>query len=164
MMLSIIVAITENSVIGKDNSLIYKIEKDLKRFKEITQNHTIVMGRKTFESLPFVLPNRKHIVLTTNKDFKFIHKDVEIIHSIKDVITLYENSPEEVFVIGGEEIYNLLLPYSKKLYLTKIHSIAHGDAYFPSINYEDWKLSYIKENIIDKDLNLKFSFKDYIRK
>ena len=162
-MLSIIVAITKNNVIGKDNSLIYKIKKDLKRFKEITQNHTIVMGRKTFESLPFILPNRHSIVLTTNRNFEINHKDVEIIHNIDEVINRYENSLEEVFVIGGEEIYTLLLPHCKKLYLTKIHSLVEGDAYFPNINYDNWNLSYLKKNIIDKDLNLKFDFENYIR-
>ena len=163
-MLSIIVAITENNVIGRDNSLIYKINEDLNRFKEITENHTIIMGRKTFESLPFVLPNRHHVVLTTNKNFKINHKDVATIHNIKEVINKYESSLEEVFVIGGEEIYTLLLPYCKKLYLTKIDSFSDGDAYFPNLNYDNWKLFYAKENIIDRELNLKFSFENYIRK
>ena len=119
-MLSIIVAKAKNNVIGKDNKLIWHLPEDLKNFKNLTTGHTIIMGRKTFESLGRVLPNRKHIVFTRNKDFKIDDENVEVIHEVEDIKDIIEKE-EEAFVIGGEKIYKLLLPYTKKMYITNIN-------------------------------------------
>lgn len=138
-MFSIIVATDINNVIGKNNSLLWNLPNDLKRFKEITSNHKIIMGRKTFESLPKILPNRYHIVLTKNKDFTFIDENVEIVNSFNFLIKDYLNSDEEIFIIGGGEIYNLFLPYAQKIYLTKLNHSFNGDAYFPNIDNSIWE-------------------------
>lgn len=119
-MLSIIVAKAQNNIIGKDNKLLWHIPEDLKRFKDLTTGHTIIMGRKTFESLGRVLPNRKHIVFTQNSDFKVNDENVKIVHSMLEIQEYIENK-EENFVIGGAMIYNLLMPYVNKMYITEIH-------------------------------------------
>ncbi len=139
-MLSIIVAIAKNNELGKDNKLIWHLPEDLKRFKQITSGKTIIMGRKTFESLGRVLPNRKHVVLTKNKNFKFHDNMVEIVYDIKE-LEEYINSKEEVFVIGGEAIYKLLLPFTKKMYITKIDEAFEADAFFPEIDENEWEIS-----------------------
>ncbi|WP_143318090.1 dihydrofolate reductase [Clostridium sp. HBUAS56017] len=163
-MLSIIVAKAENNVIGGDNKLLWHISEDLKRFKGITTNHTIIMGRKTFESLPKVLPNRHHVIITRDANYKVDSDQVTILHDLNEVLDKYENSEEEVFIIGGGEIYNLLFPYCKKLYLTKINKNFEGDTYFPNINFNEWGViesSY--EKINDED-GLKYEFINLIRK
>ncbi len=157
-MLSIIVAIAKNNVIGNDNKLIWHISEDLKRFKEITSGKTIVMGRKTFESLPGVLPNRKHIILTRDKNFKVNSECVEIIYDFDELLNKYKNSDNEVFIIGGGEIYKQLLPYSNKLYLTKINKDFDGDTYFPQINYNDFKIDYESDVITDEKSGLEYKF------
>ncbi|NFT07429.1 MULTISPECIES: dihydrofolate reductase [Clostridium] len=157
-MLSIIVAIAKNNVIGNDNKLIWHISEDLKRFKEITSGKTIVMGRKTFESLPGVLPNRKHIILTRDKNFKVNSECVEIIYDFDELLNKYKNSDDEVFIIGGGEIYKQLLPYSNKLYLTKINKDFDGDTYFPQINYNDFKIDYESDVITDEKSRLEYKF------
>ncbi|MCS6104956.1 dihydrofolate reductase [Clostridium botulinum] len=157
-MLSIIVAIAKNNVIGNDNKLIWHISEDLKRFKEITSGKTIVMGRKTFESLPGVLPNRKHIILTRDKNFKVNSECVEIIYDFDELLNKYKNSDTEVFIIGGGEIYKQLLPHTHKLYLTKINKDFDGDTYFPQINYDDFKVDYESDIITDEKSKLEYNF------
>ena len=112
-MLSIIVAMAKNNVIGKDNKLIWNLPDDLKRFKELTTGKNIIMGRKTFESLGRVLPNRKHIVLTKNKNWHYESDQVEVVNDIKDISKYIEDNNEN-FVIGGAEIYKMLIQYAKK--------------------------------------------------
>ncbi len=137
-MLSIIVAKAKNNIIGKDNKLLWHLPDDLKRFKELTTGHNIIMGRKTFESLGRVLPNRKHIVFTQNPDFKIDDENVQVVHSMFE-IQEYIESKEENFVIGGAMIYNLLMPYVTKMYVTEIDKDFEGDTFFPRINEEVWK-------------------------
>ena len=158
-MLSIIVAKAKNNVIGKDNKLLWHIPEDLKRFKSLTTGHTIIMGRKTFYSIGRVLPNRKHVVLTHNPDFKVHDENVEIVHSI-DEIKKYIESDEENFVIGGAMIYNLLMPYVTKMYITEIDKNFEGDSVFPPVNLEKWKEV---KRVESKDDNLEYSFVDYER-
>ena len=129
-MLSIIVAISENNVIGKDNKLLWHLPEDLKRFKELTTGHTIIMGRKTFESLGGILPNRKHIVITRDTNYKVENNNVEIMNDIQE-IDKYVNDNEENFVIGGAIIYSQLIKKAQKMYITKIYKKFDGDAYFP---------------------------------
>ena len=103
-MLSIIVAVAENNVIGGDNKLLWHIPEDLKRFKAITSGNTIIMGRKTFESLPGVLTNRKHLVITRDENYSVDNANVEVIHSVDEIINNYKDSSVEAFIIGGGEI------------------------------------------------------------
>ena len=146
-MLSIIVAVAKNNVIGKDNQLIWHLPEDLKRFKRLTTNHTIIMGRKTFESLGRVLPNRKHVILCNDAKINMDNENVEILDDISK-IKKYIDSDEENFVIGGATIYKLLMPYTNKMYVTHINQDFEGDAYFPEISENDWK-------VIEKEKGLK---------
>ena len=109
-MLSIIVAKAKNNIIGKDNEMIWKLPDDLKRFKEKTTGHTIIMGRKTFESLGGILPDRMHIILSRNPDFNIDSDYVKVVHSLLE-LQPYMDDEEEHFVIGGAIIYNLLIIY-----------------------------------------------------
>lgn len=138
-MLSIIVAIANNNVIGKDNKLIWHLPEDLKRFKNLTTGHNIIMGRKTFESLGRVLPNRKHIVLCNDVSLNIENENVEVLSDV-NLLDKYIKSDEENFVIGGATIYRLLLPKASKLYITKINESFEGDVYFPEIDLGDWKV------------------------
>ncbi|WP_026884784.1 dihydrofolate reductase [Clostridium akagii] len=153
-MLSIIVAFNENYVIGNQNKLIWHISNDLKRFKKITTGKTIVMGRKTFESLPGVLPGRKHIVITENKEYTAANAMVTVVNDIKEIFK-YEDSSEEFFIIGGGEIYKQLLPYCKRLYLTKIVSTQEGDTYFPKFDINKYRVIEEENNV---ENNVEYSF------
>ena len=157
-MLSIIVAKAKNNIIGKDNKLLWHLPDDLKRFKELTTGHNIIMGRKTFESLGGILPNRKHIVFTQNPDFKINDENVQVVHSMLE-IQEYIEKDEENFVIGGAMIYNLLMPYVTKMYVTEIEKDFQGDAFFPRIDTQVWK-EVSRENGM-KDENNDFDY-DYV--
>ncbi|WP_333887603.1 dihydrofolate reductase [Clostridium sp.] len=153
-MLSIIVALNEDYLIGCNNKLIWHISRDLKRFKKITYGKTIIMGRKTFESLPGVLSNRKHIVITKDSSYDIEDENVVVVNTIKDVLK-YTHSKEEAFVIGGGQIYTQLLPYCNKLYLTKVISEKKGDTYFPKFNMEDYIVTECEKH---KDDNIEYTF------
>ena len=162
-MLSIIVAIAKNNVIGKDNKLIWHLPEDLKRFKKITTGHTIIMGRKTFESLGRVLPNRKHIVLCNDAQLNIDDKNVEIINSV-DKLEKYENSENENFVIGGASIYKLLMPKANKLYVTKINREFEGDVYFPEIDEKVWKVVETEKGLKDEKNPYDYEYVTYERR
>lgn len=155
-MISIICAVASNNIIGKDNSLIWHLSSDLKRFKKLTQNHTIIMGRKTFESLPGVLPNRKHIIITRDENFSIKNDAVEIYNSIDDIIKNFKESEEEVFVIGGGQIYEALLPHASKMYLTLIENSFEGDTYFPALEESHWEVLEESEPIVENDTTYRF--------
>lgn len=161
-MISIICAVASNNVIGNDNKLIWHIPSDLKRFKNITSGHPMIMGRKTFESLPGILPNRKHIIITRNEDYKIDDERVEIFNSVEDVLHKYKDSNEEVFVIGGGEIYKLFINYADKMYLTMLNKAFEGDTYFPEIDMNNWMIDNKSENIIENEIE--YYFLDLIRK
>lgn len=151
--ISIIVSVSENWVIGKDNSLLWKLSSDLKRFKELTTNHVVIMGQKTMESLPNkMLPNRTNIVLTDDPDYSF-QNGVIPAFSIDDAIQKAEYyESDEIFIIGGGSVYKQFLPLADKLYLTKVHTIIEGDTYFPKIDEKDWVLeSYQSKEKDDKN-------------
>ena len=159
-MLSIIVAKAKNNIIGKDNKLLWKLPADLKRFKELTTGHTIIMGRKTFDSLGKVLPNRKHIIFSQNQDLKIDDENVQIVHSMLEIQEYIENK-EENFVIGGAMIYNLLMPYVTKMYVTEINQEFEGDAFFPKINTEIWKETSRERGIKDEKNPLEYDYVIY---
>lgn len=123
MKLSLIVAMDRNSLIGKDNSLPWSLPADLKHFKKKTVGKTVVMGRKTYESLKGPLPDRKNVILTRNKDYKV--EGCTVVHSVEEILAL----EGEVVVMGGSEIYNLLFPYVDVCYITKIDNEFEGDTY-----------------------------------
>ena len=162
-MLSIIVAVAKNNVIGKDNKLIWHLPEDLKRFKRLTTNHNIIMGRKTFESLGRVLPNRKHIVLCNDAELNVNDENVNIIDDVSK-LDEYINSNEENFVIGGASIYKLLLPKTEKLYITKINQEFEGDAYFPEIKADEWKIIEREKGLKDDKNPYDYEYVTYVRK
>ena len=163
-MLSIIVAIAENNIIGGDNKLLWHIPEDLKRFKSITSGHSIVMGRKTFESLPGILPNRKHVIITRDKSYSVDNSNVEVIHSLSQVINKYKNSSETAFIIGGGEIYAQLIHNVDKLFLTKVFKSFHGDTTFPQIDFNEFNIEFKSEIYTCEKSGLKYQFIDLIRK
>ena len=138
MSLSIIVARASNGVIGDKNTLIWHLSDDLKMFKARTTGHPVIMGRKTFESLPKMLPGRTHYVLTGNKEYK-APEEVKVFHTVKDLL---EALPEgENFVIGGGKIYKELLPYTDTMYITEIEKAYDGDTRFPGFDKEEWEMT-----------------------
>lgn len=162
-MLSIIVAIANKNVIGKDNTLIWHIPEDLKRFKQITSGKTIIMGRRTFESLGRVLPKRKHIVLCNDMQMNIDNENVEIVNDIK-CLDKYINSDEENFIIGGATIYRLLMPYANKMYITKINQDFEGDAFFPEIKDEEWEIISTEKGLKNEDNPFDYDYVTYVRK
>ena len=161
-MLSIIAAVAKNNVIGKDNKLLWNIPEDLRRFKQITKNHTIIMGRKTFESLGRVLPERKHIVLSIRGGIDTNDENVEVLDDISK-LEPYINSEEECFVIGGGSIYNILMPYSNKMYITKVNHEFEGDTHFPEIDESVWKLVSSEKGPQDDENPYDYDFLIYER-
>ncbi|MBD9158504.1 MAG: dihydrofolate reductase [Clostridiales bacterium] len=159
-MLSIIVAKAKNNIIGKNNELVWHLPEDLKHFKELTTGHTIIMGRKTYESLGKPLPNRKHIIFSQNPDFKVHEENVQVVHSLLEIQDLIEGK-EEAFVIGGAMIYNFLMPYVKKMYVTEIKQEFDGDAFFPIIDSEEWKETSRTKGIKNEENNLDYDFVTY---
>lgn len=156
-MITCIVAIGDNFAIGKNNNLLWRFSKDLKRFKQITGGNTIIMGRKTFESLPGILPGRHHIVITKNKDFVVNDERVTIFNSKEELFASLDDS-KEYFVIGGGEIYKLLLPYCNKIHLTQVHKEYDAEVFFPEVNYSEWNIKEEETGFINDDKTTAFSF------
>ena len=136
MIISLIAAMGRNYVIGKDNSLPWKLPEDMKRFKELTLNKPVVMGRKTFESIGKPLPDRKNIILTRDKNYSV--QGCIVVHSAEEALKAAKGT-EEVMIIGGEQIFKEFLPIANKMYLTFIDEEFEGDAYFPEYSVNEWK-------------------------
>ena len=147
---SIIVALSENNVIGINNKLPWKLSDDLKNFKKITMGHTIIMGRMTFESIGKTLPGRKNIVVSRKKN----EGDFHLVSSIEDALYISKEE-KEIFIIGGEQIFKQTLNLASKIYLTKIHSKIEGDKFFAEIDFDEWNIKqseeYSKNNINSHD-------------
>jgi dihydrofolate reductase len=160
--ISIIVAIASNNAIGKDNQLLWHIPDDLKRFKALTTGHTIVMGKRTFESLPVrPLPNRRSIVITDIAGETI--PGCEMAYSIDDAISKMENGAEN-FIIGGGMVYRQFMPLAHKLYLTIVHKDFEADTFYPEIDYAEW-VEESKETIDASDsLGFSYSYIIYNRK
>ncbi len=161
MKIALIVVVDENNGIGKNNKLLCHLPADLKHFKELTTGHSIIMGRKTFESLPNgPLPNRKNIVLTQNTDYKA--NGCYIAHSVIQALD-FSKGEDITFVIGGEKIYKEFIDIADMLNVTKIHHTFEADTYFPKMDWNQWKL--IEQTDKDPDDKNKFyySFRTYLR-
>ena len=154
-----IAAVGKNNELGIDNHLIWHLSGDMSFFKTTTSGKTIIMGRKCFESLPKMLPNRKHIILTNNKEYK--QDNAIVLHSVLDVIKYIEESGDECFVIGGAKIYEEFLPFVLNIYLTEIDAESIADVYFPFFD----KNAYNKEILHEKEENnIKYKICLYKRK
>ena len=142
-LLTMIAAAAENNALGKNNDLIWHISEDSKRFKRFTSGHAIIMGRKTFESMPKALPNRKNIVLTNKKDYH--PEGATVVHTLEDALALVKDDSQP-FIIGGGEIYRLFMPYCDRIELTRVHQNFEADVFFPEIDLNQWK-EIARENI-----------------
>lgn len=157
-MINMIVCKNNFDYIGKDNKMLYHIPKDLAFFKRKTVNHVIIMGRKTFESLPGMLPNREHWVITRDQSFN----KARSFNSIDDVLEAIDPNVD-YYIIGGGEIYKQFMPYTDYLYITEVDDFKVGDVRFPSIDLTKWSLSVSRIDIDEKS-NLTLRFKKYLRK
>ena len=158
-LLTIIVAAAENDAIGKGNKLIWHLSDDLKRFKSLTNGHHIIMGRKTFESFPKPLPNRTHVVITRQPNYK-VPEGVIVVNSLKDAI---ESSKKDAqpFIIGGGEIYKQAMHLADKIELTRVHESFEADTFFPKIDTTIWKETKNIFHRKDKNHDYEFSFLTY---
>ena len=156
--ITIIVAASENSVIGYKNALPWHISEDLKNFKKITINHSVIMGRKTYESIGKPLKDRRNIVISRSKSL--LIDGVEVVNSLDRAISIVDDS-SEIFIIGGEQIYTISLPMATHLYVTKVNGDYNGDAFFPDYIQDEWK-EIAREDLISES-SLKFSFLKYER-
>lgn len=163
MTLSIICALAHNRAIGNKGGLLFYLPADLKHFKELTTGHTIIMGRKTFESLPKgALPNRRNVVVTHQTDFSA--PNIEVFHSINEALEACQHD-DEVFVIGGESIYEATLPLANRLCLTLIDATAEeADTYFPAYNPAEWEATWSEHHEPDEKNKFPYDFINYTRK
>lgn len=163
-MISIIVAISQENAIGKNGQLLCHLPSDLQHFKQITSGKTVVMGERTFFSLPkHPLPNRKNIVLTDvpNKTFE----GAQSVYSIEEIVDLFSKTDEEIFIIGGGMVYRQMMPFADKLYITHIHhSWPDADTFFPEIDSNIWTLTQNETMSADDKNPYDYSFAEYIRK
>ncbi|WP_010094544.1 dihydrofolate reductase [Ornithinibacillus scapharcae] len=161
-MISLLFAMDRNRVIGANNDLPWHLPNDLKFFKEKTTGHTIVMGRKTFDSIGRALPNRRNIVLSRN-DVQ-LPAGVELIHDINTILQMDEENPiEEIFVIGGGGLFEQILPYANRMYVTLIEEEFDGDVFFPAVSLEEWNETSRTKGIRDEKNPYDYYFIQYDR-
>ncbi len=162
MIISCIVAVGKNNVIGKGNDIPWHLPADLKYFKKKTLNHHIIMGRKCYESIGRPLPKRTNVILT--RDPYYISSNCLVTHSIPEALTIaHDNGEEEAFIIGGGKIYEQSMSLWDKLYLTEVDIDVEGDVFFPSLNMEEWKLISEENHLKDEKNPYDYSFKQYER-
>ena len=163
MIISTIVAVAKNNVIGKDNDIPWYLPADLKYFKKITTGHHIVMGRKCYESIGRPLPKRTNIVVTRNPFF--IATGCLVTHNVAEAVQLAEaNGEEEVFIIGGGQIYEIALPHVDRIYLTEVDLEVDGDIFFPEIDLQNWNLIEETKHKADEKNEYDYTFKVLERK
>jgi len=160
-MIILIAAAAENNALGKDNQLLWHLPEDFKRFKQITSGNYIIMGRKTFESFPKPLPNRTHVIITRQKDY--IAEGFIVVHALEEAIEISPKE-EEVFVIGGAEIYKQSFENADKIELTRVHSEFEADAFFPEFNTSNWNLVFSEKHTKDEKHQYDYTFETYLKK
>ncbi|MFE4115797.1 dihydrofolate reductase [Priestia sp. YIM B13448] len=160
-MISFIFAMDKNRLIGKGNSLPWHLPADLKFFKQVTSGHPVVMGRKTHESIGKPLPGRENIILTRN--ISYDSEGCTVLNSISDIEDMAKKEKEEVFIIGGAEIYKLAFPIADRLYITTIDEEFEGDTYFPEFNESEWRLVSREKGLKDEKNPYDYYFTIYER-
>lgn len=160
-MITLIAAVAENNALGKDNQLLWHLPDDFKRFKNVTSSHYIVLGRKTFESFPKPLPNRTHVIITRQK--KYTAENCIVVDSLQKAISVCPKD-EEIFIIGGGEIYTQSIEIADKLDITRVHHTFEADTFFPEINLNKWKLTSVEFHPKDEKHSFDFTFETYLRK
>lgn len=155
-----IAAVAENGVIGKDNDLAWNLPDDMKYFVEKTNGHHVIMGRKNWESIPHKfkpLPGRPNLILTRNKEFKVDNPLVSVFHDLQEAIDFASlNNEDELFIIGGAQIYKLGMKFAHRLYITEVAGSPEGDTFFPDFNKNEWKETSRKHH--EKDIKHEYSF------
>ena len=152
-MITMIAAAAENNALGKDNDLVWHLPDDFKRFKRLTSGHHIIMGRKTFESFPKLLPDRTHVIITRKDDYA--PDGTIVVNSLEEALRV-SKLDDQPFIIGGGEIYKLGMDVAERIELTRVHAEFEADTYFPKIDEEKWKV--VKEQFHDKDEKHEHSF------
>lgn len=159
--ITLIAAAGENNALGKDNDLVWHLPDDFKRFKKLTTGHHIIMGRRTFESFPKLLPNRTHIVITRQKDYKA--PGAVIVHSLEEALKIATKNDPQPFIIGGGEIFEMSMEKADKIELTRVHATFEADAFFPEIDLEKWKLISSVFHDKDEKHQYPFTYLTYVR-
>lgn len=161
--ISLIAAVADDRAIGRDNDLIWKLRDDLALFKRVTVEHAVVMGRKSFEAIGKPLPKRRNIVVTRRDDYSI--EGAEVVFSLDEVYALFADSDEEVFILGGGEIYRQTLSDADYLYISHVHSeFPDADTHFPKVDWNEWEVSE-EESFPQNERNeFAFTFKKYSRK
>ena len=160
MTVSIIVAMAENGVIGRDMDLPWHISADLKRFKALTMGHHIVMGRKTFESIGRLLPGRTTVIVTRQSDYQV---DGAVIVNSLGAAQAAATDDSELFIIGGGQIYEIALPLADRLHVTRVHTEVDGDTSFPAVDWDQWELVSAERHGADEKNDHDFTFESYQR-
>lgn len=158
--LAMIVAASENDVIGNNDDLPWKLSADLKNFKKLTMGHHIIMGRKTFDSIGCLLPGRTTVIITRQADYQF--EGAKVAHSLESAIEMCDND-ELPFVTGGAEIYRIALPYVTRLHVTRVHTTIDGDTRLPEIDWERWKRIDSQHHGKDEKNEFDITFETYVR-
>lgn len=158
--IALIAAMDSKGLIGVNNDIPWHIPHDLKRFKRITSGHTVIMGRKTFESLSAPLPNRRNIVVTSDRSYS--KPGIEVVFSIEDALKVADRK-EENFVVGGAAIYEQFLPFANKLYFTYIKGVFTGDTYFPKVDFKNWKMIEEEAHETEGENPVKFVYQTFER-
>ncbi|SJN30637.1 dihydrofolate reductase [Sphingobacterium sp. JB170] len=158
--ITLIVAASKNNAIGKDNKMLWHLPEDFKYFKRTTIGHSIIMGRKTFLSIGKPLPERRNIVLS--RDLNFSNYDVDVANSVSEVLN-YCRDEREIFIIGGAQLYEQTLPIAQKILLTRVHTEIQGDAYFPVLSPQEWKLTSSEKHPKDEKHAYDFTFEVWDR-
>ncbi len=165
MILSLVAAVSDNDVIGNDGKLPWSLPDDLKHFHDLTVGHPVIMGRKTYESIPEKrrpLPDRLNIVLTRQA---MDIPDCTVVHSLAEALSFLQSTIQssEVFVIGGAEVYREAIPLAQRMYLTRIHALVDGDAFFPDVDWDEWREVAREEHPADARHAHAFTFLTYAR-
>jgi len=155
--MELVVAITENNVIGLDGDMPWHLPADLKHFKDLTSGHAVLMGRKTYDSIGKALPNRLNLVITRSSEFKA--DGITVVHSVDDAIAIAKDM--RLFVIGGSEVYALAMEYVKVMHVTRIHASIEGDTFFPTLNASDWNLLSTENRPSDEKNPIELTFEEW---
>ncbi|WP_177732013.1 dihydrofolate reductase [Flavobacterium inviolabile] len=161
-MITLIAAVAENNALGKDNQMIWHLPDDFKRFRQLTTGHYIIMGRKTFESLPKLLPNRTHVIISRQSDYQTPEGCI-VVNALNAAIEACPEQ-EDVFIIGGGEIYKQAIAIADKIELTKVFTSPEADAFFPEIDPNEWQLVFEEFHSKDEKHAFDFSFLTYLKK
>ena len=160
-MITMIAAAAENNALGKDNDLVWHLPDDFKRFKRLTSGHHIIMGRKTFESFPKLLPDRTHVIITRKEDYS--PENTIVVHSMEEALKV-SKLDDQAFIIGGGEIYKMGMEHADRIEMTRVHGEFEADTHFPEIDKSEWEI--VKDQFHDKDEkhNYSFTYLTYERK